>query len=231
MKAAYGTNWRADTVNFFDTLKGLAGHYDTDKKLLGVRADNHATELNPYVLTCQPNPCRYVPTNTAIQLMTSPENAKWVQQFYTGDYDIHEIYSNTNKIIPEATPEKIRALNKFNEFICNLSSVGGVGVPRCGSFELDGGLVHIIPGNYYAMFQHGDQATYKMNQHLEHGKKAGKVNIVDAVNRESDDPLAWCVKGDWFVTMNLAEHRDFRGLMNLIAPNHWSKLGRKRKMK
>ena len=75
--------------------------------------------------------------------------------------------------------------------------------------------------HFWAMFQHGDQATYKMNQHLEAGK-GNKPKVVDEVNQESKDPLAWCVRGVWYVTMNLKEHRDFRKIAGLIAPSHWA---------
>lgn len=224
MVKAYGANWQVETAKFFSYLQGYAGHYGSDKKLLGVRADNPSEQLrtSKRVKPCVgiPSPCEYVPTDDAIAMM---KDKNWIgilkSQLYTGDYDIHEIYDSTNKIIPEATDEKKNALNQLNKSICDLGVKGGA--QRCGVFELKNGLIHIEKGKYYAMFQHGDQATYKMNQHLENKGKAGKAVVVKAVNEESGDPLAWCVKGKWYVTMNLAEHREFRGLMKLTAPSHW----------
>jgi hypothetical protein len=71
------------------------------------------------------------------------------------------------------------------------------------------------------MFQHGDQATYRMNQHLEAGP--GQVaNLVQAVATESNEPIAWCRFGEWFVTRDLEEHQLFRDRYHLKKPHVWS---------
>lgn len=118
-------------------------------------------------------------------------------------------------------------MNIFNQAICDLGKIGGV--DRCGEFSLQNGLIHINHDkpHMYAMFQHGDQATYKMNQHLENkanNKGDKKAVILGAVNEESNERLAWCVRGVWYVTKDLNEHRDFRAKLGIIAPIHWSNI-------
>jgi hypothetical protein len=250
LKSVYGDNWQNDpnVLNFFSSLSGFAGHYgqlNGKKELLGVRCDNASAYFRSIakVYDCRTPEniaepyCEFVARDSAIALINDPINkSNFIKELYTGDYDIHEIYNNRNSIIPESSIEKLNALNALNSAICQTPNYLG---ERCGVFEIDKNkkTIHMTKKDslnpqdsrsYWAMFQHGDQATYKMNQHLEYGAMGGKgikAVVVKAVHEESNDPLAWCYRGTWFVTLNQREHSIFRSLTLLIAPNHWYNLG------
>lgn len=229
MEKFYGDKWKIKTQDFYDTLKGFAGHYSDKGELLGLRADNPDKDLldRNIVQDCPGENCAYVKKEDAIKLLKENKK-KWTQHFYTGDYDIHEIYDSSNKIVPEASETKLIILNAINKSICDLGDFG-LGQARCGEFRIQKTIHmnHEKP-HFWAMIQHGDQATYKMNQHLEQGAfgpnpkvSPHNVQYVEGVNSESREALAWCVYGTWYVTKNLEEHREFRQKLGLIAPHHW----------
>ena len=160
----------------------------------------------------------------------------WQGVLYTGDYDIHEAYSfkgGSKGQIAEGSLEKARFLNDLNAATVRYSDDRF----RRGKAKVGrDGLIH--NAGAYAMFQHGDQATYRMNQLLEAKKEAEQANpgnryrlgqnkarLVEAVATESDEPLAWCVQGEWYVTANKEEHQTFRRLKNLTAPSTWMTSG------
>jgi len=218
MEKYYGKDWINKTKDFYEHFKGLVGHYDKSS-LLGLRTDGWG---NPDCIQCPSNndkECTYLPKEKALEFLNKNKNK--VENFYTGDYDLHEVYTSNLRLIPEATKEKVNVLNTLNKYISQLKNGGGIH-KREGVFEIVGGRIHMSKtvNHAYAMFQHGDQATYKMNQHLEAGK-GNKAQVVDAVNKESSEPLAWNVRGEWYVTNNLVEHRDFRRILKLVAPSHW----------
>ena len=244
MEKSYGPQWRNNDVMklYFDTISGFAGHYDKNTHaLLGLRVDIPSEELKNYLIKIgvkikdcrtvpEPN-CQYIDLKPAAELLQNDK--MFAAHFYTGDYDIHELYFR-NSIIPEASEKKVKVLNELNSKICIASKLprSREVISRCGSFELSGNpkrihMSSVGPDNqhrFWAMFQHGDQATYKMNQHLEANAMGGqgrKAQIVDAVNQESNDKLAWCYKGNWFVTRNKVEHRKFREIIGLRAPWNW----------
>jgi|GEM_PF-5185161 len=161
------------------------------------------------------------------------QNDKWQSVLYTGDYDLHEAYSSQGGRkgqIPEGSMDKVRFMNDLNNAVANNSE----DTFRSGSARLgNDGLIH--NSGAYAVIQHGDQATYRTNQLLEARKDAmtnesgnnarlgeNKSTIVKAVGKESDEPLAWCVKGEWYVSMNKEEHKMFRELQSINKPNTWS---------
>jgi hypothetical protein len=108
MKKIYGDLWKSKTKSFYNQLSGFAGHYGPHG-LLGVRADgwtDAATADKVKCCTDCKDGCTYVEISDAIELLKK-NSTLYTQQFYTGDYDIHEIYDNSLKTIPEATPEKL----------------------------------------------------------------------------------------------------------------------------
>ena len=220
MKAAYGADWEKETKSFYPSFKGFVGHYDNDKKLIGLRTDGWDGVAAGVAPTSCGGSCTFLPTQEALKLLADEQgqknNAKY---FYTGDYDLHEVYDKTNKLIPEATKEKIDLLNSLNQKITDANQDV---VPRSGKFKLENKLIVKDGITDYAMIQHGDQASYHMNQVLEASHKGEeKAVLVQAVREESPEPIGWNVKGVWYVTLNLDEHGTLRKAFGLNVPSEW----------
>ncbi|MEM9000612.1 MAG: hypothetical protein AAGB24_10140 [Bacteroidota bacterium] len=168
---------------------------------------------------------------------------EYAQQLYTGDYDLSEIYKH-HKPLMEGSREKARILEGMNEAIAQRQEKdpkntmpirrGGFGIVTSPK-KLKGGrgvtshLTHIRDGSEYAMFQHGDQMGYLTNQVNEsiadlpdEGGEIKKADLVRSVSEEPDEPLAWCVKGQWYLTANRQEHQEFRDTNNLTVSSAWS---------
>lgn len=206
-------------------LDGFVGHWQNGA-LVGVRVDGHPPQLAALVQN-GPNGEPYVPLdlanatggNAIAQLKQIPG---WKTLLYTGDYDLHEVYraGAGGGQIPEASLEKVSMLNRLN------AAIAEVDPTRVGQAHLEGGRVHMdAASSQHAMFQHGDQATYRMNQHLEarEDEVEGEVaQLVRTVATESDEPIAWCRFGTWYVTLNLEEHQMFRDRFGLKKPHTWS---------
>lgn len=210
------TTVNTDKADWYDTLKGFVGHFDASKKLLGIRSDGindssvKVTEIN--------STQSYLPTAAAKTLLADTKKASL---FYTGDYDLHEIYkydsaTNTGKLVDEGSQDKVTVLNALN------AEIAKVDPKRVGSFEVAHGLVHIKPGGEYAMFQHGDQATYWENQ--ENEAKAGEdTKLVSAVVNESvGENIAWYALGKWYITKGREQNLKMRTTFGLAEPKHWS---------
>ncbi|MEU8922426.1 hypothetical protein AB0D10_16030 [Kitasatospora sp. NPDC048545] len=220
-------------------LDGFVGHWDA-QGLIGVRVDNPPPELLAEgIVETGDHREQYVPLTVGVgdggpamaRLKAYP---KWKQYLYTGDYDLHEVYSaqgGTNGgQIPEATPEKAKLLDRLNAGIAGKSREE---VVRSGATVLQNGRLHMAADSDHAMFQHGDQATYRMNQYLEAQDAAeeqaaleGQVArqaalLVRAVATETDEPLAWCRMGQWYVTRNPQEHAALRTRWRLAVPHSW----------
>lgn len=185
-------------------LDGFVGHWD-ELGLAGVRIDNPPQGvLDMDIVQTGKNGEQYVPIDTDAEdggpaLTRLKSNPCWKQYLYTGDYDLHEAYAalgGGGGQIPEATPEKVKLLNRLNAGIAKNYREGGTEkVRRSGAAEKKGGTLHMLEGSDYAMFQHGDQATYRMNQYLEAAAaQKWQVSLVRAVATESDEPwhgAAW----------------------------------------
>lgn len=207
-------------------LTGFVGHWDSGG-LAGVRADNppagsRAADLLQHGAAGAPHVA--VDTTTdgggpALELLKT--DPRWKQHLYTGDYDLHEAHAAAGGTgggqIPEATREKVKLLNQLNWGIAEYSQEA---VKRSGTAALEGGRVHMTD-SAYAMFQHGDQATYRMNQYLESEVARHAAPLVQAVATETTEPLAWCAMGQWYVTMNLEEHAILRRKLGLKTPHTW----------
>ncbi|MEU2835352.1 hypothetical protein ABZ667_43460 [Streptomyces lavendulae] len=211
-------------------LYGFVGHWD-EQGLAGVRIDNPPQDiLDSGIVEIGKKGEQYVPvdldsTDGGWALGQLKSNPRWKQYLYTGDYDLHEVYAarggGTGQI-PEASPEKIRLLNRLNAGISQFHASQGDDVIRQGRTRIHSGTLHMEKGSDYAMFQHGDQATYRMNQFLEAAASGSKaVPLVKAVATESDEPVAWCRFGQWYVTRNAAEHALLRRVWNLKTPHTW----------
>ncbi|WP_340199067.1 hypothetical protein [Ascidiimonas sp. W6] len=170
---------------------------------------------------------------------------KWQHLLYTGDYDIGEIYKD-GKPIPEGSKEKAAILSGLNKQIADdqRKDPNNKLPIRSGTFRVDktvnkgdkkrrtqvAFLINIEKGSDYAMFQHGDQMGYLTNQMNENiakaakseNKEKGKAELVPAVAQEPDEPLAWCIKGDWFCSQNVQEHKIVRQHHNLKVTSGWS---------
>ena len=173
----------------------------------------------PYVN--QKKSAKYVPLNLnedggGLAIKALKRIPEWKTYLYTGDYDLHEAYKVGRGQIPEATREKVDLLNNLNKGIKDRPAEARLtkGKKNTKTVKVEGD---------YAMFQHGDQATYRKNQHLEAQALEEKVaELVRAVATESDEPLAWCRMGDWFVTLNKTEHDIFRQKNKLKKSHVWS---------
>ncbi|MFJ4806890.1 hypothetical protein [Streptomyces murinus] len=231
VKAKYGG--RAENVMRWlcdQDLDGFVGHWGA-LGLMGVRIDNPPKEIEDMgIVQTGENGEQYVPVDTDKEdggpaLVRLKINPRWKQYLYTGDYDLHEVYAalgGGGGQIPEATPEKVKLLNRLNAGIAKIYVEGGEEkVRRSGTIKKEGGTLHMEEGSY-AMFQHGDQATYRMNQYLEAAAaQETQVPLVRAVATESDEPLAWCRFGQWYVTNNRSEHAILRNRWNLTPPHTW----------
>ncbi|MFE3865859.1 hypothetical protein ACFXPT_36400 [Streptomyces goshikiensis] len=231
-------------------LDGFVGHWGAaGQGLLGVRIDNAPDEVSKAGIIEKGDAGDYVPIEISAadggpRLARLKEFPRWKQYLYTGDYDLHEVYAGTRQI-PEATLEKVKLLNRLNAGIADNYEEGGVEkVERRGVIEKVGRTLRMQDGSEYAMFQHGDQATYRMNQILELQEKVEaaeskgielsaeerRVRLVPAVSEESSEPLAWCFSGKWYVTLNRAEHAEMRRRLGIVGPNTWEEQQRPRKM-
>ncbi|MEV7603071.1 hypothetical protein AB0O91_37455 [Kitasatospora sp. NPDC089797] len=215
-------NWLKD-----NDLSGFVGHWGP-AGLLGVRIDNPPGGLHPDIVHTGTGGEPYVPIDMTVEgggeaLELLKADPRWKQYLYTGDYDLHEAYSaqggTSGGQIPEATREKVDLLNRLN---------AGIGknahrepVARTGSVALEHGRVHKQEGSDHAMFQHGDQATYRMNQYLESEVARHATQLIRAVATESDEPLAWCRMGQWYVTRDKREHALLREAWGLKVPHTW----------
>ncbi|MBO0918094.1 hypothetical protein [Streptomyces laculatispora] len=220
-----------DPVHILDWLEandlsGFVGHWN-DQGLAGVRIDNPPDTLAPGTVQQGAHGEKYVPLDMeqagggpAMVALKTDQN--WKEYLYTGDYDLHEVYSAQGGTgggqIPEATPEKAKLLNRLNDGIARNSQEQ---VVRSGSVALEDGRLHTQTGSDYAMFQHGDQATYRMNQYLESEVARHASQLVRAVATEADEPLAWCRMGQWYVTRTRAEHAVLRSHWKLATPHTW----------
>lgn len=213
-------------------LDGFVGHWGANHELIGVRIDKIPDpilkQLNlyrqqedskePYVN--QEESAKYVPLNLnedggGLAIKALKQIPEWKTYLYTGDYDLHEAYKVGQGQIPEATKEKVNLLNNLNKGIEDRPGEARLIKGNKGTKTVE------VEGDH-AMFQHGDQATYRMNQHLEAQALEKKVaKLVRAVATESDEPLAWCNMGKWFVTLNKKEHDIFRQKNKLTKPHVW----------
>lgn len=225
-----------------EDLDGFVGHWG-GAELMGVRIDNPPQEvLDLGIVRNGGGGEQYVPI-TVLEpgggeaLTRLKKNiGNWKTYLYTGDYDLHEAYSTMGAMagggqIAEASTEKANLLNRLNAGVANHSNTP---VKREGKAVKGSHGLHMENADY-AMFQHGDQATYRMNQYLEAREhpqpregeeeeklRYGVAKLVKAVATESDEPMGWCRFGEWFVTMNRAEHAELRKKWGLVTPNTWS---------
>ncbi|NUP42948.1 MAG: hypothetical protein HOY76_39495 [Streptomyces sp.] len=213
-------------------LDGFVGHWN-QQGLAGVRIDNPPpTLMNAGIVQTGPNGERYVPIDVTAQdggpqLVALKTDPQWKHYLYTGDYDLHEVYAARGGTgggqIPEATPEKADMLTRLNDEIARNPRE----VVRTGTASLQHGRLHMAEGSEYAMFQHGDQATYRQNQYLEAQDALQQplarqaAQLVRAVATEADEPLAWCRMGNWYVTRNREEHAILRARWRLTVPHTW----------
>ncbi|MBT2411711.1 hypothetical protein J7I94_14235 [Streptomyces sp. ISL-12] len=220
-------------------LDGFVGHWN-ERGLIGVRIDHPPQSvLDAGIVRTGAKGEQYVPIDMKApgggpHLRRLKADPNWKQYLYTGDYDLHEAYAATGGTtggqIAEATPEKAKLLSRLNDGIA-----GGAReqVVRGGTAAVGRRGLHMASGSDYAMFQHGDQATYRMNQYLEAraleepvGRQAAQ--LVRAVATESDEPLAWCRMGQWYVTTNRKEHAVLRDRWKLAVPHTWGDAERER---
>ncbi|BDA66013.1 hypothetical protein RIVM261_085800 [Rivularia sp. IAM M-261] len=214
-------------------LDGFVGHWNEAGKLIGIRIDKIPRNIKRRfkLIVKERDRIAFVPLDLekndggkAIRkLKITPD---WKKYLYTGDYDLHEVYSHKgggSGQIPEATPEKVKLLNQLNE---GIQKSGEHSKMREGKAKLDDKTKTIHVSGDHAMFQHGDQATYRKNQHLEakalEQDVAKVAKLVQAVATESDEPIAWCKNGNWFVTLNKQEHDIFRTKHGLKKPHTWT---------
>lgn len=222
-------------------LLGFVGHWSATE-LLGVRIAYDAATVKPWPRIRRyiesegtgEDKIYYLPINLsrmkggrALELFKRYV-PNWRTLLYTGDYDLHEAYSAKGGTgggqIVEASKEKVNLLNSLNTAISD--SKEEVNRTRTGKAKIEHGRVHVYGA--HAMFQHGDQATYQMNQVLEARRSYAKAKLVPVVASESDEPIAWCLRGDWFVTRNRREHRIFRTLLGKPIPSIWTEKGQRR---
>ncbi len=240
---------KLDKIKKLD-LHGFVGHWEDDE-LIGLRIDNLDSEVEDNLkkmlseedkdaIDLKETP--YLPLDLekdgggfAIKALKSiPE---WQKYLYTGDYDLHEAYSpHTSGQIPEASKEKVSLLTRLNNAI---KASGQESSMRDGKVSLTGTPPRIKVEGDYAMFQHGDQATYRMNQHLEAMAKEAKEkakawkeenrrlrhrrksSLVRQVALESNNSMAFCIRGEWFETNNQEEHQQLRYLFSLTPNSGW----------
>lgn len=141
----------------------------------------------------------------------------WQSFFYTGDYDLHEVYDKRNFQIPEATLEKRRLLNKLNAGLVK-DYIPVDTNPSDAVLSLH----PIQMPDSRAPFQHGDQAVYRMNQVLEgESLKSPRIELVRPVAIADTGRLAWCVRGTWYITEGLEMQKKLRAQLGLTAPSTW----------
>jgi hypothetical protein len=166
---------------------------------------------------------------------------KWTHYLYTGDYDLHEVYKH-NKTLLEGSREKARLLTGINTQIARNQGKNGLPLRKgkieahektvkigqgSSAREVPASLLHTEAGSDYAMIQHGDQMGYITNQlhegRLKEETRDNKAQLVEVVAQESPGPLAWCVRGEWYVTKNKDEHQEFRRAVSVTASSGWLK--------
>ena len=164
---------------------------------------------------------------------------KWQQFLYTGDYDLHEVYKH-NKALMEGSREKAKTLSGINKQIAADQTNDAI-PKREGTIEAHEKTVVIGEGEHkrtvpastlhassdsdYAMIQHGDQMGYITNQihegRLKRETLNDKAQLVGVVAAEAPGALAWCVRGNWYVTKNAQEHSELRTGLSLTASSGW----------
>jgi hypothetical protein len=166
-------------------------------------------------------------------------DTKWQQFLYTGDYDLHEVYKH-NKTLLEGSKEKASLLSGINKQIAKdqkskaIPLREGVIESHQATAEIGEGnskrtvpssTLHTSDNSEYAMIQHGDQMGYITNQihegRLKEETLNDKAQLVGAVASEAPGPLAWCVRGNWYVTKNVKEHSELRTGLSLTASSGW----------
>lgn len=223
----------AITPELLEVMEGFVGHWqyaegDTKRlkpmALLGLVAappgESPDREVNSFFVVEDSGPDRgvsYVPVGVVrAYAATSPH---WARHLYTGDYDLHEAHrpglaSGTQ--ILEGTQQKAELLNTLN------AEIAAVDPLRRGRASLHAeedrrAQLHMDrAGSHYAMFQHGDQATYGMSLRLEFQEGGGEV--IAAVANEDPKPLAWCdFHGVWRVSRNPGQHAQMRKMLGVQA--------------
>ncbi len=166
---------------------------------------------------------------------------KWKHYLYTGDYDLHEVYKH-NKTLLEGSKEKARLLTGINTQIAKNQGKNGLPLRKgkieayektvkigkgSSAREVPASILHTEAESDYAMIQHGDQMGYITNQlhegRLSQETRNDKAQLVEAVAQESPGPLAWCVRGEWYVTKNKDEHQELRRAVSVTASSGWLK--------
>jgi len=195
------------------------------------------TRLQAFLAPDQDNP--YIPLLNFAAYKDDFEST-WQQFLYTGDYDLHEVYIH-NKTLLEGSPEKARALSGINDQIARDQPASRLPI-RSGQIEahrktveigegssrrrVPADTLHAGKGSEYAMIQHGDQAGYITNQIHEGRLKLETANLkaqlVGAVAAEAPGPLAWCVRGTWYITNNTDQHQKFRAGLHLTPTSGWA---------
>ncbi|WP_031521550.1 hypothetical protein [Streptomyces sp. NRRL F-5123] len=218
-----------------EDLDGFVGHWRPGQGLVGVRIDKPPQSvLDLGIVQEGPRGEQYVPITVGVAgggaaLAALKGDPRWRTYLYTGDYDLHEAYRAMGGMagggqIAEASREKADLLNRLNAGVAAHSQEQ---VTRSGRAVRGEHGLH-MEDSAYAMFQHGDQATYRMNQYLEaraeqeDALRPVVADLVRAVATESDEPMGWCRFGQWYVTMNRAEHAVLRRAWRLATPNSWS---------
>ncbi|MGY8921411.1 MAG: eCIS core domain-containing protein [Flavobacteriales bacterium] len=196
----------------------------------------------------QPDGTTYLPENRLEDFKRLHPN-DWKTNLYTGDYDLHEVYDRRNMQIPEGF-HKAGMINDLNEAVSEEARMrhskdfeeGRVNDEQIPAHKLRAGkassgrkthITHVKDGNY-AMFQHGDQATYVTNQHNEaRAELAGPsgdyeshihhtASVVRGVAAESPESMAWYHQGKYYVTKTLEEHNDMRNILRIKASSEWT---------
>jgi hypothetical protein len=154
--------------------------------------------------------------------------------------------------------EAIARKQQADENNTNPIRKGSFTVKRASFTKSDGRTIssHLLQpeeGSEYAMIQHGDQMGYLTNQINEYlakereerkelkiksrstenkenvvSPKRKKAELVKSVAKEPDESLAWCVKGEWFLTNNRVEHKILRQAYKLKVSSAWSHQTEKR---
>ncbi len=86
-----------------------------------------------------------------------------------------------------------------------------------------GRIISALPDAQYAMIQHGDQMGYitdKINEGWLHKEEDALLD--KDVAQESSASLAWCVRGEWYVTENKYQHELFRKLVSVTSSSGWT---------
>ncbi|MCT4615460.1 MAG: hypothetical protein N4A49_11360 [Marinifilaceae bacterium] len=224
----------------FDKICGFVGHWSKEGELLGLRTNEEHKDEIKKLLSIEPKPIENNPSGNYIPIeelrkFTKENLESNARFFYTGDYDLHEIYQH-NTALPEASDKKKAILNYLNSYIAKTDT------NRKGKFKVIKKSITIdnktVPcdllvlevGSYYAMFQHGDQAGYILNQIHEARINKDytddqKAKLVEAVAQESDEPILWisnipdCM---CLVSKNKEGHMYVRYIYKIQSTSFWS---------